>query len=75
MSGITRRSAVAIGAAALASPRLGRAADPVKIGASLSLTGRFSDSAKYTQEGYLLWAEDVNAAGGLAGAPGRAHHL
>lgn len=69
MGGITRRSAVAAGAAALAVPRLGRGAEPVKIGASLSLTGRFSDSAKYTQEGYLLWAENVNAAGGLGGAP------
>ena len=45
------------------------AADPIKIGASLSLTGRFSDSAKYVQEGYVLWADDVNAKGGLNGRP------
>src|SRR3954447_7257230 len=69
MAGISRRVALATGAAALAAPRLGRATGPVKLGASLSLTGRFSDSAKYTQEGYLLWAEQVNAAGGLGGGP------
>ncbi|MBN8958119.1 MAG: ABC transporter substrate-binding protein, partial [Rhizobiales bacterium] len=43
------------------------AADPIKLGASLSLTGRFSDSAKYCQEGYLLWSEQVNAKGGIGG--------
>ena len=33
----------------------------------MSLTGRFSDCAKYCQEGYLLWAEQVNATGGIGG--------
>ena len=72
MTQITRRrvlaatTASAIGAAL---PRRSRAAAPVRLGASLSLTGRFSDSAKYTQEGYLLWVDQVNAAGGLNGAP------
>lgn len=45
------------------------AADPVRLGASLSLTGRFSDSAKYCQEGYVLWSEQVNAKGGINGRP------
>ena len=45
------------------------AADPVKLGASLSLTGRFSDSAKYSQEGYKLWEELTNANGGINGRP------
>jgi branched-chain amino acid transport system substrate-binding protein len=61
-------SAAALGLAGTAS-RGAEAADPIKLGASLSLTGRFSDSAKYTQEGYLLWAEETNAAGGIAGRP------
>ena len=66
MTTISRRTLLG---AALAAPHLACAASPVKLGASLSLTGRFSDSAKYTQEGYLLWVEQVNAAGGLAGSP------
>ena len=45
------------------------AADPIKLGASLSLTGRFSDSAKYSQEGYKLWEELTNANGGINGRP------
>jgi branched-chain amino acid transport system substrate-binding protein len=45
------------------------AADSIKLGASLSLTGRFSDSAKYTQEGYDLWVERTNAGGGINGRP------
>jgi branched-chain amino acid transport system substrate-binding protein len=61
------------GAAAIAvvgaGGRWAQAADPIKLGASLSLTGRFSDSAKYTQEGYLLWLEQTNAAGGINGRP------
>jgi branched-chain amino acid transport system substrate-binding protein len=44
-----------------------RAAGSIKFGASLSLTGRFSDSAKYVKEGYDLWAEEVNQKGGLGG--------
>jgi branched-chain amino acid transport system substrate-binding protein len=70
MNDISRRSLIAATVAApLLAPVSGRAAGPVKLGASLSLTGRFSDSAKYTQEGYLLWVDHVNAAGGLGGSP------
>lgn len=45
------------------------AADPIKIGASLSLTGRFSDAAKYVQEGYQLWVDETNKKGGIDGHP------
>lgn len=71
MDAITRRSllgATAIGAAGMRL-RPVRAAQPIRLGASLSLTGRFSDSAKYTQEGYLLWSEQLNAGGGINGVP------
>jgi branched-chain amino acid transport system substrate-binding protein len=40
---------------------------PITIGASLSLTGDFSDDGKAFQRGYQLWASDVNASGGLLG--------
>src|ERR1700728_344418 len=72
MTRLSRRSvlrgATALGVAGLT---LGpaEAADPIKLGASLSRTGRFSDSAKYTEEGYRLWEEQTNAAGGLNGRP------
>ncbi len=42
---------------------------PVKIGASISLTGPYSKPAKYLQEGYLLWQKQVNQRGGLLGRP------
>jgi branched-chain amino acid transport system substrate-binding protein len=40
---------------------------PLVIGASVSLTGDFSDSGKAIQHGYQLWADTVNAKGGLLG--------
>ena len=40
---------------------------PLTIGISLSLTGDFSDSGKAAQRGYKLWAQTVNAAGGVLG--------
>jgi len=40
---------------------------PITIGASLSLTGDFSDDGKAFERGYQLWASDVNKAGGLLG--------
>lgn len=62
-------AALAVAVLGLGSGPAAVAADPIKIGASLSLTGRFSDSAKYVQEGYQLWAEQVNKAGGINGHP------
>src|SRR5260370_7568167 len=38
---------------------------PVKIGISLSLTGDFSADGLAFQQGYQLWASDVNKNGGL----------
>jgi branched-chain amino acid transport system substrate-binding protein len=38
---------------------------PVKIGISLSLSGDFSVDGVAFQQGYKLWAADVNKAGGL----------
>ena len=40
---------------------------PIKIGISLSLSGDFSDPGKFAQQGYKLWANTVNAKGGLLG--------
>jgi branched-chain amino acid transport system substrate-binding protein len=40
---------------------------PITIGASLSLTGDFSSDGQAFQKGYNLWADDVNAKGGIGG--------
>jgi branched-chain amino acid transport system substrate-binding protein len=40
---------------------------PVKIGVSLSLSGDFSADGLAFQQGYNLWANDVNKTGGLLG--------
>jgi branched-chain amino acid transport system substrate-binding protein len=42
-------------------------AGPIKIGISLSLSGDFSDPAKFAQQGYKLWEKTVNAKGGVLG--------
>lgn len=40
---------------------------PIKIGVSISTSGDFSDDGKALEQGYQLWAEQVNKNGGLLG--------
>ena len=40
---------------------------PIKIGISLSLSGDFSADGQAFEQGYQLWADDVNAHGGILG--------
>ena len=40
---------------------------PIKIGASLPLTGEFSEPGKAAQQGYEVWAAMVNEGDGLLG--------
>jgi branched-chain amino acid transport system substrate-binding protein len=47
----------------------GSGANPILIGASLSLTGDFSADGQAFQRGYELWVSDVNSHGGLLGRP------
>jgi branched-chain amino acid transport system substrate-binding protein len=42
-------------------------AAPITIGVSVSLTGDFSGDGPALQKGYDLWAQDINAKGGLNG--------
>ncbi len=42
-------------------------AAPITIGVSVSLSGDFSGDGKALVQGYDLWAQDVNAKGGLQG--------
>jgi branched-chain amino acid transport system substrate-binding protein len=56
---------VALVMAALAGPA--SAQGPIRVGASLSLTGTYAQPGTYQKEGYELCADHVNAKGGLLG--------
>ncbi|MFO7849338.1 MAG: amino acid ABC transporter substrate-binding protein [Spirochaetia bacterium] len=43
--------------------------DPIRIGASLSFTGTYSEPSKMMYEAYTLWAEQIEKRGGLLGRP------
>jgi branched-chain amino acid transport system substrate-binding protein len=65
---ITRRCfvrAAAVGLGATAAPALLKAQDkkPIRIGGSMSMTGRYSREAMYCVEGYRLWAKHINEMG------------
>ena len=67
---MTSRRQVLQGAAALSAaslaPTLYAQNNPVRIGYSMARTGPWTGGAQVSQEpNYLLWAEQVNAAGGL----------
>src|SRR5262249_14072450 len=67
---VERTGAVAFAAATLifaVSPA--RAADPIKIGLSLSLTGATAPAGRQVQAGLDIWRDHVNAAGGLLRRP------
>ena len=43
--------------------------EPIRIGASLPLTGDFAEPGEAAKRGYEVWVEMVNEAGGLLGRP------
>ena len=43
--------------------------EPIIIGASLPLSGRFSEPGSAAKQGYEVWAAMINEAGGLLGRP------
>jgi branched-chain amino acid transport system substrate-binding protein len=59
---------VVVGLAAVLIAGLGAdAQDPIRIGASLSLTGTYAKLGNYQHEGYRLCQKDLNARSGLLG--------
>ena len=50
-----------------ALPVQAQAPAPIKIGASMSLTGTYAKPGSYQKEGYDICVEEVNAKGGLLG--------
>jgi branched-chain amino acid transport system substrate-binding protein len=43
--------------------------EPVKIGASLSMSGTYREPADMVRRGYSLWVQEINRQGGLLGRP------
>src|SRR5262249_58385497 len=68
-----KRASVAALCAALAIPLLpwaaARAAEPIKIGFSMALTGGVAPNGKQNLLALEIWRDDVNARGGLLGRP------
>jgi branched-chain amino acid transport system substrate-binding protein len=65
---IGRIAAVLIAATILAANPT-RAADPIKIGFSMALTGALASGGKVMLIALKIWEEDINARGGLLGRP------
>ena len=68
MSALSRRSLMAA-ALWLGLASAAPAAEPVKIGIALSMTGNLADSAEHYRKAIELWRDQVNARGGLLGRP------
>jgi branched-chain amino acid transport system substrate-binding protein len=62
---VLRLLVLALGVAVLGAPAA--AQGPIRIGASLSLTGTYAKLGKNQHEGYQLCLKDLNARGGLLG--------
>jgi branched-chain amino acid transport system substrate-binding protein len=66
---IPRKAFLGLGAAALAAPRVSRAADPVKVGALFPLSGGTAVQGQHVCEAIEVAAAMVNEAGGVLGRP------
>ena len=49
------------------NPHLQQGQKPITIGISLSFSGDFSADGQAMKQGYQLWADTINAQGGLLG--------
>ena len=65
---LTRIFAVLIAVFVIWAPQA-QAADPIKIGFSASLSGALASSGKANLLAQQIWAEEINAKGGLLGRP------
>jgi branched-chain amino acid transport system substrate-binding protein len=65
LMGLAVAAAVLIGPATVPV----QAADPIKIGFGMSLTGKLSNNGKMSLLAMQIWEDDINAKGGLLGRP------
>ena len=66
---LTLAAAASLAVAAAVPSAPANAADPIKIGLGMSLTGKLAGNGKMALLGMQIWEDDVNAAGGLLGRP------
>jgi branched-chain amino acid transport system substrate-binding protein len=70
ISQAARRAAVCLVAlCVLVAAAPAQAADPIKVGMTLALTGGSASAGKMVQAAVDLWRDDVNVRGGLLGRP------
>jgi branched-chain amino acid transport system substrate-binding protein len=63
------RAIVLVAACALIVPTVARAADPIRVGMTMALTGGVAPIGKQVLTALQIWRDDVNAKGGLLGRP------
>lgn len=64
-----RRLSALFALCALIFPSVAKAADPIRIGMSVALTGGVAPIGKQVLTALQIWRDDVNAKGGLLGRP------
>jgi len=70
MFGILCATLVLAGLAGVLDPGLLEAApQPIRIGATVSLSGKYVEPSRMIQAGYRLWEKQINARGGLLNRP------
>jgi branched-chain amino acid transport system substrate-binding protein len=70
-SAVTALALAACGTTSASTTSSTSSAKPITVGISLPLTGTFAADGQATENGYKLWASDVNTNGGLLGRPVR----
>jgi len=65
----TIRSVAAAALISLCSTAVGMAAEPIRLGMVIPVTGPLAESGKYALQGARLAADEVNATGGVLGRP------
>jgi branched-chain amino acid transport system substrate-binding protein len=66
---IRRFGAAAVMVAALATPVVAQAAEPITIGLGMALTGGLAGGGKSALLAMQIWRDEINAKGGLLGRP------
>src|SRR5579862_6688470 len=66
---LSRTAAALLVFCALLLPNAARAADPLRVGLSVALTGAVAPIGKQVLTSLQIWRDDVNAKGGLLGRP------
>jgi branched-chain amino acid transport system substrate-binding protein len=67
MAGFGAALLVAGGLAAASTPASAQSGEPIKLGFSMALTGPLAPNGKQSLLGAQIWADEVNAKGGLLG--------